>query len=299
MRLISFWGKGGVGKTTCAAALATNLSEEKSVLLITNDPTPTLSDILETNLSAEPSKVPGYTNLYAAEIDEEAVIDMWKSRFGEEVYYILSSFLPVERDIIDYIARAPGISDQFMLYVIYELWRSDRYDLIIWDTPASSGSLRLLRLEREMYSHLSDAVKMYLRLKGFLNKIRRGEGNPLTLINEWKLLAENIFAMLSSPDHELNLVTIPEKMAFQVTNRLHSELREMGINTSRVIVNMVLDPNVCKSCDPWARKVYSQQEILKRFNRIYGNVLVIPNVSFEPIGREGLLRFSRFLLESF
>ncbi|MCD6244073.1 MAG: ArsA family ATPase [Candidatus Korarchaeota archaeon] len=299
MRLISFWGKGGVGKTTCAAALATNLSEEKSVLLITNDPTPTLSDILETNLSAEPSKVPGYTNLYAAEIDEEAVIDMWKSRFGEEVYYILSSFLPVERDIIDYIARAPGISDQFMLYVIYELWRSDRYDLIIWDTPASSGSLRLLRLEREMYSHLSDAVKMYLRLKGFLNKIRRGEGDPLTLINEWKLLAENIFAMLSNPDHELNLVTIPEKMAFQVTNRLHSELREMGINTSRVIVNMVLDPNVCKSCDPWARKVYSQQEILKRFNRIYGNVLVIPNVSFEPIGREGLLRFSRFLLESF
>lgn len=299
MRLISFWGKGGVGKTTCAAALATNLSEEKSVLLITNDPTPTLSDILETNLSAEPSKVPGYTNLYAAEIDEEAVIDMWKSRFGEEVYYVLSSFLPVERDIIDYIARAPGISDQFMLYVIYELWRSDRYDLIIWDTPASSGSLRLLRLEREMYSHLSDAVKMYLRLKGFLNKIRRGEGDPLTLINEWKLLAENIFAMLSNPDHELNLVTIPEKMAFQVTNRLHSELREMGINTSRVIVNMVLDPNVCKSCDPWARKVYSQQEILKRFNRIYGNVLVIPNVSFEPIGREGLLRFSRFLLESF
>ncbi len=299
MRLISFWGKGGVGKTTCAAALATNLSEEKSVLLITNDPTPTLSDILETNLSAEPSKVPGYTNLYAAEIDEEAVIDMWKSRFGEEVYYVLSSFLPVERDIIDYIARAPGISDQFMLYVIYELWRSDRYDLIIWDTPASSGSLRLLRLEREMYSHLSDAVKMYLRLKGFLNKIRGGEGDPLTLINEWKLLAENIFAMLSSPDHELNLVTIPEKMAFQVTNRLHSELREMGINTSRVIVNMVLDPNVCKSCDPWARKVYSQQEILKRFNRIYGNVLVIPNVSFEPIGREGLLRFSRFLLESF
>jgi len=299
LRLISFWGKGGVGKTTCAAALATNLSEEKSVLLITNDPTPTLSDILETNLSAEPSKVPGYTNLYAAEIDEEAVIDMWKSRFGEEVYYVLSSFLPVERDIIDYIARAPGISDQFMLYVIYELWRSDRYDLIIWDTPASSGSLRLLRLEREMYSHLSDAVKMYLRLKGFLNKIRRGEGDPLTLINEWKLLAENIFAMLSNPDHELNLVTIPEKMAFQVTNRLHSELREMGINTSRVIVNMVLDPNVCKSCDPWARKVYSQQEILKRFNRIYGNVLVIPNVSFEPIGREGLLRFSRFLLESF
>ena len=113
-----------MGKTTCSASLAAGLSEldGRDVLLVTTDLTPTLSDVLGARLSSSPSKVEGYGHLYAMELDEGAVIGLWKERFGEEVYEVISSFLPVERDIIDYVARAPGIADQFMLYVIYELW---------------------------------------------------------------------------------------------------------------------------------------------------------------------------------
>ncbi|MEM2543036.1 MAG: ArsA-related P-loop ATPase, partial [Candidatus Korarchaeum sp.] len=162
MKLVSFWGKGGVGKTTCSAALAAGLSEIQGmrVLLLTTDLTPTLSDILMTDLGSSPTKVEGYSNLFALELDERTVLERWKRRFGSEVYDVASSFLPVDESFIDYVAGAPGIAEQFILYVLYELARGGGYDVVVWDTPASSSSLRLLRIERELYEHMGDALKI-------------------------------------------------------------------------------------------------------------------------------------------
>jgi len=93
MRLISFWGKGGVGKTTCSAALAVGLSEIRNerVLLLTTDLTPTLSDVLKVKIGSSPTKVDGYNNLYAMELNEVTVIKKWKDRFGPKY---MMSYLP-------------------------------------------------------------------------------------------------------------------------------------------------------------------------------------------------------------
>ncbi len=295
MRLVSFWGKGGVGKTTCSASLAAGLSEEgMDVLLLTTDPTPTLSDVLSFHLGPKPSKVEGFRGLWAAELDESAVIEMWKRRFGDEVFDVASSFLPVERDFIDYVARAPGIADQFMLYLLHEYWSADGYDLIIWDTPASSGSIRLLRLEEEFYSHMNDAVRMYLKLKGFLERIRRGKRDPLELIEEWKLIARGIMDMLSSDSHRLILVSIPERISYLQTLRMRNELEEMGIGVWALIVNRVL--RGC-GCDKLSRVAEIHERVLEEFKVSFNHVRVIENVDYEPVGREGLLRFYESLRE--
>lgn len=115
------------------------------MLLVSSDPTPTLSRLLE---NAEPGL------LDVMELDEESVVNLWKQRFGDEVYRVASSFLPVGKEFIDYVAGAPGIADQYMLYYIYDVWRHGRYDYIVWDTQAAGGSVRLLRLESEVYSHV-------------------------------------------------------------------------------------------------------------------------------------------------
>ncbi len=291
--MISFWGKGGVGKTTCSAALAVGLSElrNEKVLLLTTDLTPTLSDVLETELKSSPTKVDGYTNLYAMELDEATVLKRWKDRFGSEVYDVISSFLPVDESFIDYVAGAPGIAEQFILYLLYELFEEGGYDAIIWDTPASSSSLRLLKIEKELYEHMGDAIKLYLRLKGFLERIKSKECDPLKLIGRWRKLAEDIFDMLASEYHEAYIVSTPEMVSYEISKRIKEELSSFGIRVRGLIINKYLS-NRCESLEKIKR---NQDNVIELFEKDFNSLRIIEYLDSEIIGREALLSFYRSL----
>lgn len=293
MRLVSFWGKGGVGKTTCSAALAAGLSEMEGmrVLLLTTDMTPTLSGVLMAELGSSPTRVEGYSNLFALELDERAVIERWKLRFGREVYDVISSFLPVEEDFIDYVVGAPGIAEQFILYILYEIHREGNYDVIVWDTPASSSSLRLLRIEKEVYDHMGEAIRMYLRLKGFLDRIRSKEGNPLKLIESWRELAGEIFEMLASEDHSAYIVATPERMSYEVSKRIRDELLRFGIRVRGVIVNKYMRAH-CEEL-PMLRR--NQDDAVSSFLMEFSSVKLLSYYDSEIIGRDRLLSFYRDL----
>ncbi|RLE48076.1 MAG: ATPase, partial [Candidatus Methanomethylicota archaeon] len=139
--IISFWGKGGVGKTTCAASTAVKLaSNGLKTLLVSSDPMPSLSDILELSSSNTLQDLP----LHVLELSEDKVIEMWKREYGDEVYQVISAFLPVDKSIIDYVAGAPGIADEFCLAYVMKLQREGAYDYIVWDTAPAGGTLKLL-----------------------------------------------------------------------------------------------------------------------------------------------------------
>lgn len=288
MKLVSFWGKGGVGKTTCSAALAVGLSETQGmkVLLLTTDLTPTLSDVLSSGPSGA-SRVEGYSNLFALELDERTVIEMWKRRFGGEVYDVVSSFLPVDESFIDYLAGVPGIAEQFILYALYEIVRKGDYDVVVWDTPASSSSLRLLRIEKELYDHMGDALRMYLRLKGFLDRIRSKEGDPLKLIGGWRELAREIFDMLASDYHSAYIVATPERISYEVSKRVREELLGFGIEVKGVILNKYLNSD----CDCLPRIKKNQEEVLELFMRDLQPIKLVEYYDSEIRGKESLLSF--------
>ncbi len=275
--VISYWGKGGVGKTTLAAATGVMLAEEGArVLLVSSDPTPTLSKLLE---DAEPGL------LEVVEITEERVVELWKQRFGEEVYRVASSFLPVGREFIDYVAGAPGIADQYMLYYIYETWRRGRYDYIVWDTQAAGGSVRLLRLEREVYSHLGEAIRLYLRVRGLLDRLRRGDADPLSLLESWRRLAEDILSFLASGSHRLYLVATADPLSLHVSRRLVQELASFKIRVGRVILNMLVDPGVCPGCGFWADIAEEQQRLRKLFEEEFSRspgLCLVPRLPRSP-----------------
>jgi arsenite-transporting ATPase len=138
-QLILIGGKGGVGKTTCAAAIALRLAASgKRTLILSSDPTPSLSDIFEITIGAQETLIPHCTNLSALEISSEIVREQWKDRFGREIYDVVSSFADLDYDfVLDYVGGAPGIEEEYMLYFIMELVTSWYGTLPRPDTPCA------------------------------------------------------------------------------------------------------------------------------------------------------------------
>jgi arsenite-transporting ATPase len=236
-RVLSFWGKGGVGKTTISSAFAVALAERGySVYLLSSDFMPSMHDVLELPLTYEPVKV--MDNLVVEQLFEDKIIDLWKKRFGDEVYRVASSIFPVGPEIIDYVAGAPGIVEEFTLYYIYELFRNLTCDIIVWDTVATGGGLRMLKIEKEFYEHLGEAVKLYLKVKGVLDKIRTGSEEPLKLIDSWRLLAQDVLSFLKNASHFATLVSRPFPIDFQVAVRAYQELSQF-VPIRFLFINMV------------------------------------------------------------
>lgn len=298
-RVVMFCGKGGVGKTTCAAATAVHFADKGlKTLLLSSDPTPSLSDILEMDVGKTITKVKGIENLNAFELDYDTALEMWKNRFGDEVYEVISSFIPVGKEIIDYVAGAPGIDEEFLLGYILDIYESGSYDVIVWDTAPAGGTLQLLKLQEKFYEHLGEAARLYLRVKGVLRKIRRKKGaNPLDIIEDWRKLCERTFNMLRNQNTEAVIVTIPEALGVYQTRRVIDELRNVGIRISKVIVNYVLSEDLC-DCDFLKRRLKIQNTYLNILNEEYSQnpgLIVLPLQPYEVKGIKAIREIEKFL----
>lgn len=271
--LVSFWGKGGVGKTTLSSALAVKLAAEGfRVYLLSTDFVPSLQDVLGVESLEEPREV--CDGVVAEQLTEEKIIELWKERFGEEVYRVASSIFPVDRSIIDYVAGAPGIVEEFTLYYVWVKFREVKADVIVWDTMATGGGLRMLRIEKEFYDHLGEAAKLYLKLKGVIDRIRSGEAEPLELIQSWRKLAGDIVDFLRSDNHRAILVARPLPVDLAVARRVYNELVEMGLPIKALAVNMVQNSP-------------SEQRVFELFHREFAarlRVLHVPARSPPPSG---------------
>jgi arsenite/tail-anchored protein-transporting ATPase len=198
-QLIMVGGKGGVGKTTCSAALAFHFARSgQKTLLISSDPTPSLSDIFETKIGDQEKKIKGVENLYGLEISSEVILQRWKERFGPDIYEVLSAFSNLDYDFVDYIGAAPGIEEEYMLNTIMELVESGKYGRVIWDTAPAGHTLRLLHLPELFLNHLEAAARFYMNLYGAFEKVastvrlRKSKRTLLQIIEGWKELSEKV-----------------------------------------------------------------------------------------------------------
>ncbi len=222
--IIAFLGKGGVGKTTISTAFALELSKGYKVALISTDAIPMTRRILN-------EKVPG---LDVFEYTEYDVRREWKNTYGEEVYSLISSFFDIDKSIIDHIANAPGIDDEFMMAKLLEMNRS--YNYIIWDTAASSSTIHLLLLEKEFYEHISNDIKFYLSIKETLSKIMKRNANPLEILGKWKKLAEDVWDLLKFQT-EYYIVKTDDELSYLQGKIIEDELKEMGLTVQGHILN--------------------------------------------------------------
>jgi arsenite-transporting ATPase len=289
-RVLMFGGKGGVGKTTTSATTALHFaSAGLRTLIISSDLTPSLSDIFEVKIGATETPIPGVPNLSGLEIDPDEVMARWKIKFGPEIYEASQVFVDMPYDeLVDYVALAPGIQEEFMLDFILERVRSGLYDLVVWDTAPAGDTLRLLELPYKFLNHLRTAPRVYL---GVRDKLQLSKAPFLELIDSWRELSQEIADFFHDPANaEFILVTIPEALGVYQARRLVTEFAQFGLDIRHLIVNNVITK---PDSDFLRRRQAMQRPYLDLLNREYGGQMTISHLPLFADEMKGVERLGR------
>ena len=234
--VVMFAGKGGVGKTTCAGATALHYAlMGEPTLIISTDPTPSLSHIFEIKSKQKPVKV--LNNLHLAELGINEVKQMWDRKFGREVYEVFSSFVSVQyEEFVDFMSSIlPGLSDEFMVDYIKELSLDSDYDHIVWDTAPLGQTLGLLETPSMLREHLKPAPRIYSRLK-LGAETRRP---VLEILKGWEKLSEQDMKFLRE-DVRFVLVTIAEALAVEQLDSILTEMNKYKFKAEQLTINNVI-----------------------------------------------------------
>ncbi|MGD9145462.1 MAG: ArsA family ATPase [Anaerolineae bacterium] len=297
-QVIMFGGKGGVGKTTTSATTALHFaSKGLRTLILSSDLSPSLSDIFETDIGATETPIPNVPNLWGLEIDPGEVMRRWKVKFGPEIYEASQVFVDMPYDeVVDYVAMAPGIQEEFMLDFILEQVRDDRYDLLVWDTAPAGDTLRLLELPHKFLSHLRTAPRVYL---GVRDKLQLSRVPFLQLIDSWEALSQEITDFFrDQANTEFVLVTIPEALGVYQARRLVGEFAQFGLKIHHLVVNNVITQN---DSDFLRQRQAMQRPYIDMLSQEYGRQMTItqlPLFADEMKGTERLQKLEELLFAS-
>ncbi len=236
-RVTMFCGKGGVGKTTSAAATALHYAESgEKTLVISTDFTPSLRDIFQLENTERPAKVTD--NLYLDEISYHDLKALWDRKFGPQVYDVFSTFVDIEYgDFVEFMASIlPGLRDEFMVDYIREIHESGQFQRLVWDAAPAGQTLGLLRMPSLMNDHLKPAARIYSTLKS----TRKTKKSVLGVIRQWQDLSNADMRFLNT-EVGFVLVTIAESLAVRQLDDIVSEFKAYGLGVSDVIINQVVE----------------------------------------------------------
>jgi arsenite-transporting ATPase len=269
-----FGGKGGVGKTTCAAATAVHCARRgERTLVVSTDPTPSLADIFEVH-GRETQPAPVLENLNLLELGSEEIEAMWDRRFGSEVYEVFSALVDIEYpDFVSFISSVlPGLAEEFMVDHIRELSLDGRYQRIIWDTAPMGQTLNLLRTPALLRRHLKPAPRIYSRLRLGAQSRR----SILDTIAQWEELSGQDLAFLRG-EVAVVLVLIPEALAVQQLERILAQLRAHHLHVDDLILNhLVRDPD----SDFLRTRAAQQRTYLELLREQHGEKRITPLPAF-------------------
>jgi arsenite-transporting ATPase len=244
LQFVLFGGKGGVGKTTMAAATAMELARTRKVLIFTTDPAPSLADSFGQSIGSEPTAVEGVQNLYAMEIDARKVLQEFKDEYGSEILDILQqgTYLTDEEAEELFQLDVPGLDEVMGLKKITDFMQSSDYQIYLVDTAPTGHTLRLLTLPELLDQWIKFLAALRWKYHTVVRQLTRAEstGKADEFLVEMKKTVKRVKALLQNVEAtEFVVVTIAERMAVSETEDLISRLEQMHIPSHHIIVNNV------------------------------------------------------------
>ena len=285
-------GKGGVGKTTCAAAFALlAATSHRRVLVASTDPAPSLGDAFALKIGPSPKRVAA--RLDAIEIDAPPVLRRWiaERRHLLEAIALQGTWLDRE-DIGRLLSLSlPGIDEVAALLELSRLAREGRYDLIVVDTAPTGHTLRMLSMPETLFgiARVFDAMRQKHRV---MVEALRGSFEPGTedaLIDDLAAEARGLARLLRDPNRtRISWVTLPEPMAIEETRDALAELAERGLTVRDLVINRVTPRRRtrCTHCE--ARRAFEARAILDVPRRV--PVRAVLAFDDEPRGLPALIR---------
>ena len=260
-------GKGGVGKTTVASALAVQLAlqGDLNVLVVSTDPAHSLGDALDEDLRRGRGKPMVMTDpltggrLHAAEVNADAALEDFRESLASFDIDRLASTLGVSADLLESLGLKefsgllnnppPGLDELVALGNVMDD-SSDEYDVVVVDTAPTGHTLRLLALPQFIDGLLGKLIKLRMKLSGLASTLQAFLGdaaakertqtldNALDKLEEFRLKISKLEQRLKdSTETSFVVVTIPTKLAVSESKRLVTELTSQGIAVTNVVIN--------------------------------------------------------------
>jgi arsenite/tail-anchored protein-transporting ATPase len=246
--LLFFGGKGGVGKTTVAAACATMLSDRgQATLLVSTDPAHSVGDVLRVDLSGEPTAV--RDGLDAVEIDGPSDAAAHVERLKADVAGTVSpETLPAVRRHLDLAKDAPGTIESAVFDRVVALMEGcpGRWERIVFDTAPTGHTLRLLAMPAMLTTWVEGLARQREKAAGMDRMLASlaGTGSPdddpiLRRLQERRAHYRGARRRLLE-DAVLWLVLVPERLPIEETARTERALARAGMTVAGLVVNRVL-----------------------------------------------------------
>jgi len=262
MRIILYLGKGGVGKTTVAAATAVRSALlGKRTLVVSTDLAHSLADCLNTQLASDPR--PLSTNLWAQEVN---VLDEMR-RGWSKVQNAMSKVLRkqgLDGIMAEELALIPGMDEIVGLTNIYRNARDNNFEVVIIDAAPTGETVRLLSMPDtfQWYAERitgSSALNLARPLiKAFVPSIE-----ILDAVQTMSERVKTLRAVLSNPEiSSYRPVVNPERMVIKEALRAETYLALFGYPIDSVICNRVIQPGNYQ--DTFMQEIYSNQEKLRQ-----------------------------------
>lgn len=297
LKWIFVGGKGGVGKTTCSSSLAVQLAgARESVLIISTDPAHNLSDAFRQKFTKTPSKVEGFTNLHAMEVDPTP-----DTGEMEQLEWAQDSFLT------ELAGSIPGIDEAMSFAEVMKQVQTLDYSCIVFDTAPTGHTLRLLNFPNILEKGLQKLVSLKGTMGGMMNSVGRMMGmseddmidQVLGKVEGMLEIVKTIGEQFRNPDLTTFVcVCIPEFLSLYETERLVQELAKYEIDTHNIVINQILYPDTVGGSRLLEARVRMQQKYLDQFYDLYEDfhIVKLPLLEEEVRGTDSLKAFGRNLL---
>lgn len=249
-RIIVFTGKGGVGKTSVAAAHARYSAKEgKRTLIISTDMAHNLSDIFEEKLGKDIQEIADC--LYAVEIDPNYMMEHEFKGIKDAIANMLTSVSPSDSGA-GQLSVIPGMDELFSLLKILDVYEAGEYERIIVDCAPTGETLSLLKFPELLSWYMEKffplgkvAMRVLSPISKKVLKVELPNKEAMTDIEKMYIKLMRLQTLLKDREvTSIRLVTVPEKMVLEETKRNYMYMNLYNFQVDGVFINRILPSDI-------------------------------------------------------